>query len=335
MEIRKIISLGRSSLVVSLPREWLEFHKLKKGDAISISVRRDGSLVLSPVSLSEKEDRHVEITIGKDEQFASLSRKIIACYLNGYKSIVVKSDGVLSPSQQKGIRKVARMLYLRIMEATSKYMYLEATLDEAKVSLNMSVRRMHSVTYSMCESVVKALEEGTLDVARSVYTLDDDVDHFSFFLMRVLKKATQDPLLAEKLNVDAADCLDYQTLVNKIEHTADCASEIARTYILLHGRGKKMATDVLTLLVDLGKQSLGIYDDAVKAFFSEELGTANLIIDERWPRIQEKSFRISEELINETDPYVGCAICSIQKAMEKIGEYAVDIAEIVIDRSFC
>ncbi|MHA1608332.1 MAG: PhoU domain-containing protein [Candidatus Freyarchaeota archaeon] len=335
MEVRKIISLGRSSLVVSLPREWLEFHKLKKGDAISLSVRRDGSLVLSPVSLSEKEDRHVEITVGKDEQFASLSRKIIACYLNGYKSIVVKSDGVLSPSQQKGIRKVARMLYLRIMEATSKYMYLEAALDEAKISLNMSVRRMHSVAYSMCKNVVKALEDGNLDIAKSVYTLDDDVDHFSFFLMRVLKKAAQDPMLAEKLNVDVADCLDYQTLVSKIEHTADCASEIARTYILLHGRGKKMATNVLTLLVDLGKQSLEIYDGAVKAFFSEELGMANLIIDEGWPRIQEKSFRVSEELINETDPYVGCAICSIQRAIERIGEYAVDIAEIVIDRSFC
>ncbi|MBS7248171.1 MAG: phosphate uptake regulator PhoU [Candidatus Jordarchaeales archaeon] len=335
MDVRRIISLGRSSLVVSLPKEWLEFHRLKKGDAVSLSVRRDGALVLSPVSLSEKEDKHVEITVGKDEQFASLSRKIIACYLNGYKSIVIKSDGILSPSQQKGIRKVARMLYLRIMESTSKHMYLEAALDEAKVSLNMSVRRMHSVAYSMCESAVKALEEDALDAARAVYTLDDDVDHFSFFLLRVLKKAIQDPLLAEKLNVDAADCLEYQTLINKIEHTADCASEVARTYILLRGRGKKIAVDVLNLLVDLGRQSLEIYDDAVKAFFSEDLNTANLIIDERWPRIREKSLKVSEGLINETDPYVGCAICSIQKAMEKIGEYAVDIAEIVIDRGFC
>lgn len=334
MDVRRIISLGRSSLVVSLPKEWLEFHKLKKGDAVSLSVRRDGSLVLSPVFLSEKEDKHVEITVTGGEQFASLARKIIACYLNGYRSIVVKSDGILSPSQQKGIRRVARMLYLRIMESTSKYMYLEASLDEAKVSLNMSVRRMHSVAHSMCESIIKALEEDALDVARSVYTLDDDVDHFSFFLLRVLKKAVQDPLLAEKLSVDAVDCLDYQTLVSKIEHTADCASEIARTYILLRGKDKKMAAGMVALLVNLGRLSMEMYDAAVKAFFSEDLNTANLIIDEKWRELQERSLKVSGELINETDPYVGCAICSIQKSMEKIGEYAVDIAEIVIDRSF-
>ncbi|MEM1659081.1 MAG: PhoU domain-containing protein [Candidatus Jordarchaeales archaeon] len=334
MEVRRIISLGKSSLVVSLPKKWLEFHKLKKGDAVSLSVRRDGALVLSPVTFPEREDRHIEIVVGKDEQFASFSRKIIACYLNGYKSIVVKSDGVLSSAQQKGIRKVARMLYLRVMESTSKHMYLEAALDESKVSLNMSIRRMHSVAYSMCESAIRALEEDSLDIAKAVYTLDDDVDNFLFFLLRVLKKAVHDPMLAERLGIESVDCLDYQTLISKIEHAADCASEIAKTHMLLHGRSKRLTGNLLAMLVDLGKHTLKMYDDAVKAFFSENLDVANVIIDEEWPKVQEKSLKVSEGLVSVSDPYIGCATCSIQKSMEKIGEYAVDVAEIVIDRSF-
>ena len=51
MEQRKIMSLGKSSLVVSLPKEWMQINDLKKGDAVSFNIQRDRSLVVYPSTL--------------------------------------------------------------------------------------------------------------------------------------------------------------------------------------------------------------------------------------------------------------------------------------------
>ena len=61
-ERRKIVALGRSSLVVSMPKAWLELHGLGKGDEISMEVQPDGSLVIQ--STQERGERGREIHLG-------------------------------------------------------------------------------------------------------------------------------------------------------------------------------------------------------------------------------------------------------------------------------
>jgi len=336
MEVRRIISLGRSSQVISLPKQWLEYHKLKKGDAISLSFRKDGSLVLFPASLSktaEEENRHKEIVINSNEKITSLIRKIVGCYLNGYKSISIKSEDLLSHQHQKCIRDIAKTLYLQIMDSSSKYMYLESPLKESEISLNAIIRRVHSITCSMHESVIKALEDRDLEAVKSILVLDDDVDQFSFFLMRILRKAIQDPLLSEKLKIEPLECLDYQMLVDKVENTADCAARIAKSQIFAYENGKNIPAEIVNKLIELGMSTLEAYDSAVSTFFSEDQELADVIIDEKGHSIREKSREISKSLPGVEDPYVVCVICSIQRQMERVGEYSADIAEMVINRS--
>jgi len=331
LKTRRIMLLGRSSLVISLPKQWLEYHKLKKGDAVSLSMRKDGSLVIYP-TVRKEETKHVNLVVDNNESYDSLIRKMVACYLNGYESIEIKSTSVFPPHQQDDIRNIARMLYLRIMESSSKHIYLESLLDESRVSINASIRRMHSISYSMCKDAIKALKENNLEIARSVYALDDDVDHFAFFILRVLRNAIQDFSLAEKLNMKPLDCLDYQTLVNKIEHTADCASDIAKTQIFLGKIDKKIPTDMTNLLINMANTAVKLYNNAVKAFFAEDIDVANSIID-NYSEIGKISVKITESMLDEKDSHVVSAVCSLQRYMERIGEYATDIAEIVIDRS--
>ena len=40
--------LGRSSMVISLPKNWLKLNELKKGDVVSYALQRDRSLVVYP-----------------------------------------------------------------------------------------------------------------------------------------------------------------------------------------------------------------------------------------------------------------------------------------------
>ncbi len=45
----------------------------------------------------------------------------------------------------------------------------------------------------MCEGAMNALKNDDVALAKSIFSLDDDVDHFAFFILRILRNAAQDP----------------------------------------------------------------------------------------------------------------------------------------------
>ncbi|RJS83636.1 phosphate uptake regulator PhoU [Candidatus Bathyarchaeota archaeon] len=331
MSVRKIMLLGRSSLVISLPKPWLQLHKLKKGDAVSISMRRDGAMVVYP-SVKKGEDRYVQIEVDKNEPKELIARKIIALYLNGYNNIELKSTGVFPPHQQQLIREIARKLYLRIMEASPKHFYFQSYLDESKVSIDLSVRRMHSVAYSMCKDAVTALKENDLELARTIYALDDDVDNFYHFIRKILRSAMLNFSLAETLGVTPLSCLDYKRLVDCIEHTADCASNIVKSVILLNETGYRIPTHTMELLVNFGSTATEIYNEAVNTFFEEDLNKANSIIN-KCNSLWNISTKISESILKEQEATLVCTICSLREYIDRIIDYSVDIAETAINKS--
>ena len=128
---------------------------------------------------------------------------------------------------------------MRIMESDAKNIYIQTLIDESKASVVSSLRRMHLISSSMCRDALSSMKNRDAKLARAVFTLDDDVDHFSFFLLRLLRSATIDPTLANQLELEPIDCMDFQTLVHRIEHVADHATNIAKNIIMLNGRQQR------------------------------------------------------------------------------------------------
>ena len=113
-ETRKIQFTGKSSYIVSLPKQWITELGLKKGDQIRITRQGSSSLQISPpkfnAKISQKEDATIEIDI--EEEPKSIIRKLISLYFFGYKTINVKpKTGRLNPAQRTAIKgAVKRML---------------------------------------------------------------------------------------------------------------------------------------------------------------------------------------------------------------------------------
>lgn len=334
MEQRKIMSLGRSSLVISLPKYWTRLNELKQGDVVSIAISRDRSLAVFPGAKKERETRKITLHVDPDERDVLIVRSIIACYLNGYSNIRLVSKKFFTVAQQKAIRNIVRMLYMRIMEADAKEMHIATLIDESKASLQTGINRMYTLSTSMCRDVLTALKNQDATLARAVYTLDDEVDHFSFFLLRLLRSAAVDPTLANQLEVEPIGCLDYQTLVHRIEQVADQAANIAKHLIMLEGRRKKVSESLLERMHAAGCDALASYDKAVKALFSNDASCSDEIIES-----QAKIERLDEDIaslafLKEKSTVVICASCSIRDSIRRIAEYASDIAEITINRSY-
>ncbi len=335
MEQRKILSLGRSSLVVSLPKYWTELNGLKKGDSVSVAVQRDRSLAIFPSREGKKEERKITLHIEANEDANSIVRKVIACYLNGYFGIRLAAEDIFTVRQQRSIRDIAGQLYMRIMESDAKFIYIQTLIDETKASIGSAVNRMQTIATSMYRDALDSIRKRDGALARVVYSLDDDVDHFSFFLLRLLYGVAIDPLLGDQLGLQPLDCLHYQTLVHRIEQVADRATDIARHVIMLGGRKQSIPDSILDLMLEAGRKVFDTYDRAVKAFFTKDTIEANNLIEmrdevEKLDQQITSQFAVTEIKSNT----VSCAICSMRDSIRETMEHAVDIAQITIDYSY-
>ncbi len=90
-ETRKIQFTGKSSYIVSLPKQWIIELGLKQGDQIRMVRKGSSTLELFPANIEsrnqKKEDATIEIK--SDEESSSIVRKLISLYFLGFKTINV------------------------------------------------------------------------------------------------------------------------------------------------------------------------------------------------------------------------------------------------------
>jgi phosphate uptake regulator len=310
-------------------------NELKQGDVVSLAIQRDRSLVVFPGAEKKKEPKEITLYVDPDEKETLVVRRIIGCYLNGYSRIKVLSKKIFSVAQRKAIRNIVRMLYMRIMESDAKSMHIQTLIDESKASPKLAIHRMHLIAHSMCRDALNSLKNRDAMLARAVLSLDDDVDHFSFFLLRLLRNAARDSILANQLGIEPLDCMDHQTLVYRVEHAADHSANIAKHVIMLSVSRQKIPNRLLTLMFTAGTEAINLYDRAVNAFFSKDV-TNSVEILEQQKNIEKLDRKIATEefMSKQKNALIICAICSIRDSIKRIAECAADIAEIAINRAY-
>jgi len=327
--------LGKSSLVISLPKDWLNKNSLKRGDYVFANIEKDFSLKIQPSPIVVEKPEEISLSISVDEKGESIIRKIIGCYLNGYSVIKLNSAKIFTVEQRSSIRSVMGSLYMMIIESTSSSKTLQTLMDESLASVESGVERMHIITNSMCQDLLWAMKDWDIDLAKSVISLEDDVNQFSYYLLRLIRMASQNPSLANKLQLDMIDCLDYQTLVQRIEHTADYTTSTAENLIELFENRQFLPKEIFSVIIKTADIAFSSYDNAVQSFINREVEATNAIIDS-----QEEIERLGETIT--PIPYGGeqdekdilCPICLIRDNIKRIGEYASDIAELTIDRAY-
>lgn len=313
----------------------MQLNDLKKGDSVSVNIQRDRSLVIYPSALKKSEPKEITLSIGKNEEEILITQKILGAFLNGYSGIMLTSEKILTVPQTKAIRKMAGRLYMRVMEADSKCVYIQSLSDDSKASLEQAIQRMHLISRSMCEGAINAIKNDDMELARSVFALDDDVDHFAFFILRILRDAAQDPILANELHVDPLDCMDHQMLVYRMEYASDYAADIARHLIMLNGSKQKIPAEVLALMISTGTKVTDLYVKAVAAFFSKDVAEAVEIM--KYKQVMEK---VDAEIATKSftgpqkSPELICGICSIRDNIKRISHCAFSIAEMAVNRAF-
>ena len=327
------MALGKSSLVVSLPKAWVKSNNLNRGDILALEVQRDLSLVIHPALKPRDKARFITVEVDADEHIDSIFRTVIGCYLNGYSDIELHSNRIFSVAQQTAIRNVVKSLYMRIISSNASSVVLQTLMNESMADIFSGINRMHLITLSMCNDTIRAMKEWDHELARSVISLEEDVDQFMFFLLRLIRSAATDPSLATKLGIDMLDCLDLQTLVDLIERVADNVYKTADSVIQLEEYKDSIPAALWGTLLQTTESSFKAYENAIEVFKSSSVEECGLIIDQQYELSKLARSITPFPEIKVSEPFF-YPLFVIRDSVLRIGDYAIDIAEVTIDKAF-
>ena len=331
-ETRKIQFTGKSSYIVSLPKQWIMDLGLKKGDQIRM-IRKDSStLEIYPPKFEtrsqKKEDATIEID---DEETVSIVRKLISLYFLGYKTINIKpKTGRLSPNQRNTVKEAVKRMLMgsEIISDSSSGITVQVLVNLLELSVDGAFKRMIHLAKSMSKDAILAMRENNLELAQEVINTDDEVDRFGFYIIRQLKIAIQNEHMLKEMGFrNARDCLGYRLVVKNIERTGDHAAFIAKDVLEFKKPVKK---DIVEKIEEMNEFALSVLDDSCLALFKEDYVQAEKTIEKTNEIIKyEKRVRdASKSLKDDEEIY---RIRRMTENIRRISEYSSDIAEIVLN----
>ena len=222
-ETRKIQFTGKSSYIVSLPKQWIMELGLKQGDQIKIIRKGSSTLELHPLKfesrIQKKEDAIIEIS--SEEEASSIVRKLISLYFLGYKTIHVKpKHDRLSPHQRTVIKKAVKQMLMgsEIISDSINGVTVQVLVNLLELSVDGAFKRMLHLAESMSSDAILSVKENNIDLAQEVINTDDEVDKFGFYIIRQLKIAIQNEHMLKEMGFrNARNCLGYRLIVKNIE----------------------------------------------------------------------------------------------------------------------
>jgi len=357
MNVRKLMQLGQSSMVVSLPKEWLDQYKLTKGDELFFEVHGDGSLGISPRDAIRNKVSTITIKVPPSADNGLVERQLIACYLNNYQELIIESTKVFTSAQQEVIRaRLKELMGLQIIETSSKMIRIQSIVNVPDLDLERSLTRAYSITTSMLQDTIQALETFDVDLAKSVEKMDGDINQFYFLILKQLQFALQNPSTMKELGIDLVDVLSYYAALRRVEHIADQSKVIASYVEDL--KSYKAPDELLQLLNSFLKQVYDTYCQAIEGLSSGNITLANAVINNKY-RIREELTEAllraigkdSKKRIEETKATIGdpeksakglrrlaeayevyCMVRTLAGRVERVAEFSADIAEVAINR---
>ena len=332
-ETRKIQFTGKSSYIVSLPKQWIIDLGLKQGDQIRMVRKGSSTLELYPPKFEsraqKKEDATVEIDL--DEEASSIVRKLISLYFLGFKTINVKpKTGRLNPNQRNTVKEAVKRMLMgsEIISDSSGGITIQVLVNLLELSVDGAFKRMIHLAKSMSSDAILAIKENNLDLAEEVINTDDEVDRFGFYIIRQLKIAIQNEHMLKEMGFrNARNCLGYRLVVKNIERTGDHAAFIAKDILEFK---KPIKKEIIDKIKEMNEFSLSVLDDSCLALFKEDYIQAEKTI-KRTSMISkhEKKVRDASKLLNDDEEIY--RVRRITENIRRVSEYASDIAEIVLN----
>lgn len=329
-QTRRIQISGGSTYTISLPKKWIDELGIKNGDNMTIIKNANQSMTIFPGLDTEKPPKKAVLTISQKDSDESIRQKIIALYLNGYKTIQIASKGVkILPEHSRLIKDLVRksMIGTEIVESDSESITIQILTRLPELTFDIALKRMHLMAANMHREAMEALRKTDVEYGEEVVRMDDEVDRFSLYVMRTLIMAIQNASMLYDVGLDQpSDCLNYRTVISRIERIADHASLIAKRIKFLKD---PLEPKILKEIENLSAEALSCFENSITALTKKDHVLAEKI-----------SVNIAKVVEKEKDLMYGMkesknatVIKFILEDIRRTAEYSSDIVEVVVNET--
>lgn len=335
MEARKVQKVGYSTLIVSLPKDWVEEVGLRQGDIVSFRRESDGGITVYPGLTKERESFRYVIDADLCNGPNLLTRVITANYLTGHDTIQIISRKELSQKHLEEIRAVSRRLTgLGIVEQNLKSVTLQSFVDPTKFPIYGLLRRLQIILSSMLEQGVKSVVEGRTNMADEVLHMEEEADRIYWMIIRQLLLAVTDRRVAKGVGIEGPlHVIGNRVIAKSLEQMADLAAHVALESQKLKGESKKIDPKIAKGLLDLSNNVRLLIEDCFNALMKHDLKRSNEVI-ERVVTCETLERSITADVMRTLkDVNLAVGLRSIIWDVAQMAKYAEAIAEVSINRN--
>jgi phosphate uptake regulator len=277
METRKVVKTGGTTLIISLPKDWVNQVGIKPGDDLEIFQQVDGTLLLDPAKKAREEKTSAELDIEEYDSFDDLRRSIFAKYLQGYSELVLKSKKPISSRRIKECRDLLQGLTgLEMVDTTENSMVIRDLLNPMELSLKKALNRACTLVKLMVRNTVKAFQEGDEEIAREVIYWGNEVEKFYLLIYRQIKMASRNLKLAKSIGIgEDIYPLYIYSIVKYAKEISVLLSDIMEIFLEMDERSRGNVAKLWSSLGELGEAAPMDFDLVIKAALVKNEKLAN------------------------------------------------------------
>ncbi len=335
LEQRKLQKLGQSTLMVSLPVDWVHQLNLKKGDTVNLTTDDQGRLIVHPsLNLLPSRSKCI-ITVDKVED-SLLERLVLGAYIAGHETVELRSKTALTNRQLEITRKALNELIgVGMVEQESKKVVIQSFLDPSKFPVDGLILRLYLIVESMVDAAVKGLAEEKVDLAKQVADMDLEANKVYFLAVRLILQAVEDKALAERVGLaHPRNILGDRLVLKALEEVGDSATMIARSAAGLNDLGY-YNKDMSEYILQLREKARKIGSLAMDAVSKRDVIAANSAINEyaRLVQTEESMHTEREKHLVSVSAAVASGFRSMTQGILQIGRYYSTAAEAMVNRA--
>ena len=315
---RRLQKIG-SSILVSLPKEWIDANNLDKTNQVEIETNQNNLSIRT--QLSKRPSKEIEISYPLPEG-ESIVPTITGAYLLGFDIIRIVSKSPISFSDRESVRgSMRRLVGMEIIDEDATNISVQFLLDETSVNPQNILKRMSSIALGMFSDVVSSLETGDKTNLETIANRDAEINRQYFLLVRLIRSTIMDTRLAGVYNLENIDILDYRIAANTLEIAGDTVVELSESLIK-----SNLSKIELKKLYGFAKDIEEIQTKSIDSFISNDRSLAiNAITLQRSNLSKISTIRSSLE----SKKQISLALFDLIYMFEKILQSWSDITDLV------
>ncbi|MFB5611490.1 MAG: AbrB/MazE/SpoVT family DNA-binding domain-containing protein [Nitrosopumilaceae archaeon] len=226
--IRRLQKIG-SSILVSLPKEWVDANKLDKSSQVELETGQDSLSISINKDQRPSKDVVISYPLPKDENIVA---DITGAYLLGYDIIKIQGKKSIPIEDREKIRNsMRRLVGMEIIDEDATNVNMQFLLDETTLQPEKILKRMSSLSLGMYNDVVAGLISDDKSNLLTLSNRDVEVNRQYFLLVRLIRSTMIDVRLAGAFSLENIDILDYRVAANILENAGDIVVELGNLIV--------------------------------------------------------------------------------------------------------